>query len=91
MNLRDDSEFNKWKREMDDKEEIERLEHVATMKIDMELCREEAMKAQKNKMKQNHVNAEKMKVQRDKREVQMHEEKQENLEKKVAIVEVIHD
>jgi len=91
MNLRDGTDFNKWKREMDDKEEIERLEHVATMKIEMELCREEAMKAQQNKMKQNHVNAEKMKVQRDRREVQMHADKQEDHEKKAAIVEVIHE
>jgi hypothetical protein len=49
MNLRDDDEFNKWKKEMNEKDEIERLEHIAMKKIEMELAREEAIQAQKNK------------------------------------------
>lgn len=28
MGLKDDSEFSRWKREMDQKDEIERLEHI---------------------------------------------------------------
>lgn len=53
MNLRDEKEFERWKRETDQKEEIERLEHFQKKKIEMELAREEAMEAQKRKEKEN--------------------------------------
>ena len=45
MNLRDEKEFERWKREMNEKEDIERLEHIQKKKIEMELAREEAMEA----------------------------------------------
>lgn len=51
--MRDASEFDRWKREMDEKEEIERLEHIQKKKIEMELAREAAMEAQKHKEKEN--------------------------------------
>lgn len=53
MNLRDEKEFERWKREMDEKAEIERIEHIQKMKIEMEMAREEAMEAQKRKEKEN--------------------------------------
>ena len=43
MNLRDEQEFERWKKEMNEKEEIERLEHIQKKKIEMELAREEAI------------------------------------------------
>lgn len=46
MGLKDASEFNRWKREMDAKDEVERLEHIQKKKIEMELAREEAIIAQ---------------------------------------------
>lgn len=91
MNLRDDEEFNRWKKEMNEKDDIERLEHIAKKKIEMELAREEAIQAQKNKFKENKINAEKMKVQRDQREEIRAEEKREDREKRAAIVETIHE
>jgi hypothetical protein len=53
MNLRDEKEYERWKREMDEKAEIERLEHIQKKKIEMELAREEAIEAQKRKEKEN--------------------------------------
>lgn len=53
MNLRDEKEFERWKREMDEKAEIERLEHFQKKKIEMELARDEAIEAQKRKEKEN--------------------------------------
>jgi protein associated with RNAse G/E len=53
MNLRDEKEYERWKREMDEKHEIERLEHFQKKKIEMELAREEAIQAQKRKEKEN--------------------------------------
>lgn len=45
INMRDASEFDRWRREMEEKEEIERLEHILKKKIEMELARESAMEA----------------------------------------------
>ena len=40
MGLKDASEFNRWKSEMGEKDEVERLEHIQKKKIEMELARE---------------------------------------------------
>jgi len=45
MGLHDSSEFDRWRREMNEKDEIERLEHVQKKKIEMEMAREEAILA----------------------------------------------
>lgn len=49
MGLKDATEFNRWKREMDQKDDIERIEHIQKKKIEMELAREEAILAQERK------------------------------------------
>ena len=49
MGLKDASEFNRWKAEMNEKDEIERLEHIQKKKIEMELAREQAILARENK------------------------------------------
>ena len=48
MGLKDASEFNRWKSEMTEKDEIERLEQIAKKKIEMEMARELAIKAREN-------------------------------------------
>ena len=45
-NQRDETEFVTWKREMDEREEILRLDYIQRKKIEMELSREEAILAQ---------------------------------------------
>jgi hypothetical protein len=45
MGLKDATECNRWKREMDQKDDIERIEHIQKKKIEMELAREEAILA----------------------------------------------
>ena len=54
LGLKDASEFNRWKAEMNEKDEIERLEHIQKKKIEMELAREEAIAARERKEKENH-------------------------------------
>ena len=54
MGLKDASEFNRWKSEMGEKDEIERLEHIQKKKIEMELAREEAIAARERKENENH-------------------------------------
>ena len=53
MGLKDASEFNRWKAEMGEKDEIERLEHIQKKKIEMELAREEAILAQQRNEEKN--------------------------------------
>ena len=45
INMRDAGEFDRWRREMEEKEDIERLEHIQKKKIEMEMAREAAMEA----------------------------------------------
>ena len=51
MNLRDEKEFARWQSEMREKDDIERFEHIAKMKIEMEMARDEAIYAQEKKTK----------------------------------------
>lgn len=39
MNLRDASEYDRWRREMEEQDNIKRLEHIQKQKIEMELAR----------------------------------------------------
>ena len=45
-NQRDATEFETWKREMDERDEVLRLDYIQRKKIEMELCREQAILAQ---------------------------------------------
>ena len=62
-NQRDDTEFTTWKREMDERDEILRFDHIQRKKIEMELARENAIMAQEQKVHDNQVQAKKMKAQ----------------------------
>lgn len=77
MGLKDASEFNRWKSEMGEKDEIERLEHIQKKKIEMEMARELAIQARENQEKQNHalVNGmrAKMEVMMEEREINQQE------------------
>ena len=66
MGLKDASEFNRWKSEMNEKDEIERLEHIQKKKIEMELAREEAILARERKEDENHQLVNKMRKDMDK-------------------------
>lgn len=68
MGLKDASEFNRWKREMDQKDDVERLEHIAKKKIEMELAREEAILAQQRQEQENKKLVIKMKIEAEKRQ-----------------------
>lgn len=53
MGLKDASEFNRWRSEMEEKDDIERMEHIQKKKIEMELAREEAILARERKEQEN--------------------------------------
>lgn len=43
MGLKDASEFNRWQREMIQKDQIDQIEHIQKKKIEMEMSREQAI------------------------------------------------
>lgn len=50
VNLRDDTEYQNWQKDMKDKDRYEELENQQRKKIEMELAREAAMKAYQDKV-----------------------------------------
>lgn len=62
INMRDAGEFERWRREMEEKDEVERIEHIQKKKIEMELAREAAMEAQRQKEKENQLLVAKIKA-----------------------------
>ena len=55
MNLRDETEFNRWFAEMKERDQVELIEHMQKKKIEMELAREEAIAAREANLRQNQI------------------------------------
>lgn len=87
---RDETEFFTWKREMDKRDDIIRLDYIQRKKIEMELARENAIIAQENKELDNKKNAMHMKVESHNRLDEREKNLQELLDGKVKIVEQVH-
>ena len=90
MGLKDASEFNRWRSEMDQRDDIERLEHIQKKKIEMELAREEAIIAQQRKEQENHALVLKMKIESELREEERGRNMQEDYEKRKALIDEVH-
>lgn len=87
MNLRDEKEYERWRKEMQEKEEIERLEHFQKKKIEMELAREEAIEAQKRKEKENRLLVAKIKEEKEIKFIELEEEIKIDMAKKKDVIE----
>jgi hypothetical protein len=90
LNQRDESEYMTWKREMDQRDEIIRLDYIQRKKIEMELAREQAILAQEQKEHENKVNAKNMKIESHKRIEEREKNLKEEFDKRVVIVEQVH-
>jgi len=87
---RDETEFVTWKREMDERDNVLRLEHIQRKKIEMELSREQAILAQEYKALENKNNAKKMKIESNIRLDEREKNANEEYEKRAIIVEQVH-
>lgn len=87
--LKDDSDLVRWRREMEQKDDIERLEHIQKKKIEMELAREEAIKAQQQKAQENHALVVRMKIESEKREEERERNMNEDYERRKALIEEV--
>ena len=90
MGLKDASEFNRWKREMDEADEVARLEHISKKKIEMELAREEAILAQERKEAENKAVVQKMKVDMDMRMDEREKNLEEAMVQKKEVIASVH-
>lgn len=90
-NQRDETEFVTWKKEMDEREEIERLDYIQRKKIEMEFAREEAILAQQKQAHNNKINAKKMKVESNVRLDQREKNLKEEFGRRVEIVDKVHE
>lgn len=90
MNLRDEKDFERWKAEMRERDEIERLEHITKKKIEMEMAREEAIIAQEKQAKKNQKLVKKMKIESDKRAEEREKVLAEDKEKRAQVVDAVH-
>lgn len=88
--LKDGGEFYRWRLEMEQKDDIERLEHIQKKKIEMEMAREEAILAQQRKEQENHALVMKMKIESEKRGEEREKNIQEDYEKRKALIEEVH-
>lgn len=89
INMRDAAEFERWQREMEQKDEVERLEHIQMKKIEMELAREAAMQAQEQKQRENQLVVAKMKAEMEIKFVEKEEKQKEDWQKKKETVETV--
>ena len=90
MGLKDASEFNRWKTEMNEKDEIERLEHIQRKKIEMELAREQAILAREMNEQENRQLVNKMRIESDKRNDEIEKNIEEDLDKKKEVIALVH-
>ena len=90
MGLHDSSEFDRWRREMNEKDEIERLEHVQKKKIEMEMAREEAILAQERQTKENKILVMKMKEESAIRGDEIERNVKEDFSKRKDVIESVH-
>lgn len=89
VNMRDAGEFDRWRREMEEKEDIERLEHIQKKKIEMELAREAAMEAQEQRQRENHLLVAKLKAEMDIKFDEKDAKQKEDFLKKKEVVETV--
>lgn len=89
-NQRDETEFMTWKREMDERDDVVRLDYIQRKKIEMELSREEAILAQQKQTYNNKLNAKAMKIDSNQRLDKREQDLKELFDKKVLVVEQVH-
>lgn len=82
VDLHNSGEFDRWQKEMKEKDKIERLEEMQKRKLEMQMAREEAIEACQQKLKSNQVMVEKVKIESEIAAKEREEKKVEELERK---------
>ncbi len=91
MGLKDASEFERWQREMEQRAEIEKIEHVQKKKIEMELSRRQAILAKEQTHEDNHELVRDMKKDMDAQLRKREQDLQEALEQRKEVIKQVHE
>ena len=91
MGLKDASEFNRWQREMEQKDDIEKIEHIQKKKIEMELSRQQAIFAKEQTERDNHDLVGKMKSVFDKQMEKREADEEDNLQKRKVVIKQVQE
>lgn len=91
VDMRDSSEFDRWQADMRARDEIVNMEQFQLRKLEMEMAREEAIKAQKAKLQENFVTAFKVKEESREQAVKRDHAEAQMLEGKRKVAEQIYD
>jgi hypothetical protein len=86
---KDSKEYERWKREMEEKENLQRLEEIAKRKLELELNREVAMDYYNQRIKQNQLLVAKHKEEEGKKIAEKKEQDRIELEEKKKLVKEI--
>jgi hypothetical protein len=86
---KDSKEFERWKREMEERENIQRMEEIAKRKLELELNREVAMDYYNQRIKQNQLLAAKHKEEEGKKMAEKKEQDRIELEERKKLVKAI--
>ncbi|MDR3582278.1 MAG: hypothetical protein P4L67_03315 [Candidatus Pacebacteria bacterium] len=82
VDLHNSGEFDRWQREMKEKDKIERMQDMQKRKLEMQMAREGAVESCQQKLKENQVLVEKVKMQSDVAMKEREEKKVEELQRK---------
>ncbi len=90
MGLKDASEFERWQREMEQKDDIEQIEHVQKKKIEMELSRHQAILAKEQTHEENHGLVRAMKNQMEQQLEQRERDLADALTQRKQVIRQVH-
>ena len=90
MGLKDASEFNRWQREMERKEDIEQIEYEQKKKIEMEMSRQQAIIAKEDKREDNHELVNNMRNEMNEHLAKREQDLQVALEDHKKVIKQIH-
>ena len=85
VDLHNSGEFDRWQKEMKEKDKIVEMEEMQKRKLERQMAREEAIASCKQKLKENQMLVEKMKVESDLGTKEREKKKQEELERKQVL------
>lgn len=89
VDLHNSGEFDRWQKEMKEKDEIEKMQLMQKRKLEMQMSRDEAVAACKNKLKENQVLVEKVKIESENAMKEREEKKEEDFQHKIQLRNVV--
>ena len=85
VDLHNSGEFDRWQKEMKEKDRIEKMQEMQKRKLEMQMSRDEAIASCQQKLKENQILVEKVKIESDIAMKEREEKKEEELVRKQGL------